>query len=128
MKFFFDEGLGQNLSQALKLVGKDCEHVKDVYPGGAKDVVWLEYVGEQKLALITKDKNLWKKPNEIALLRKYKIVVFYLGGSETSGHDILKQLANAWSNMERKAEQQLKKGVAGAFYVSPAGGQVDQKF
>lgn len=126
VKFFIDAGLGQNLAEALRLFGKDVEHVHEVFSEGAKDEEWLPYVGKNQMALITKDKNIKKKPNELALLRKYGIVVFYLGGSEKSGHDIGKQLLNAWDNMEIKAEKQLKKGVFGAFLVNPSGRAIKQ--
>jgi hypothetical protein len=37
-----------------------------------KDEDWLQYVGDNQLALITKDRNIRKKPNEKALLLKTK--------------------------------------------------------
>ncbi|MCJ7646177.1 DUF5615 family PIN-like protein [bacterium] len=124
VKFFFDEGLGQNLAKGLHLAGKNVEHVLDRFPDGTKDVEWLSYVGENGLILVTKDKGIKRKPNEKALLLKYRIVAFYLGGSEKSGHDILKQLVNAWENMEVKAEKQLKTRRAGAFLVNPHGSKI----
>ncbi|MDK1029358.1 MAG: DUF5615 family PIN-like protein [Anaerolineae bacterium] len=125
IRFFFDEGLGPNLAKGLNLIGKNVEHVLESYPAGTKDVDWLSYVGENKLVLITKDKGIRKKPNEKSMLVKYKIVAFYLGGSEKSGHDILKQLVNAWENMEQKAQKQLKTGRAGAFIVRPNGRRIE---
>jgi hypothetical protein len=88
-------------------------------------VIWLEYIGERGYALITKDKGIRKKPNEKAMLRKYKIVAFYLGGSEKSGHDIVKQLVNVWENMEEKADKALKAGRAAAFLVNPSGRSIE---
>jgi len=125
LKFIFDEGLGHGLATGLRLAGKNVEHVLDHFPRGTPDVDWLSYVGENKLILVTKDKGIRKKPNEKELLIKYKIVAFYLGGSEKSGQDILKQLVNAWENMEEKAKTQLKKGRAGAFIVRPGGGKIE---
>ena len=124
VKFFFDEGLGQNLANGLSQIGKNVEHVLDNFPQGTKDVEWLEYVSKNRLALVTKDKGIRRKPNEKAMLLKYGIVAFYLGGSEKSGHDILKQLANAWENMEAKAQKTQKTGQAGAFIVRPKGGKI----
>jgi len=124
VRFFFDEGLGQNLANGLSQIGKNVEHVLDNFPQGTKDVEWIKYVGENRLALVTKDKGIRRKPNEKAMLLKYGIVAFYLGGSEKSGHDILKQLANAWENMEAKAQKTLKTSQAGAFIVRPKGGKI----
>ena len=125
LKFFFDEGIGQNLSDGLLHFGKNVEHVLDKFPAGTEDVEWLPYVGENKLILVTKDKGIKRKPNEKALLLQYNIVAFYLGGSEKSGHNILKQLINAWDKMETKAKQQLKTKRAGAFLVNPHGSKID---
>ena len=128
IRFFIDAGLSSKLAEALRLLGKDVEHIHDKFEEGIKDEIWLPYVGENKMALITKDKGIRRKPNEQALLRKYGVVAFYLGGSEKSGHDIARQLLNAWENMEDKARKQLKTGVAGAFRVSPAGNKIDTIF
>ncbi len=125
VRFFFDEGLGQNLANGLSQIGKNVEHVLDNFPQGTKDVEWLKYVSENRLALVTKDKGIRRKPNEKAMLLKYGIVAFYLGGSEKSGHDILKQLVNAWENMEAKAQKSFKTGKAGAFIVRPNGRKIE---
>jgi hypothetical protein len=124
VRFFIDEGLGHNLSKGLSLLGKNVEHVLDTFQSGTKDIEWLDYVGKNKLILITKDKGIRRKPNEKAMLLKYNIVAFYLGGSEKSGQDIVKQLINAWSRMEDIAAQQLNAGKAGAFMINPRGNKI----
>jgi hypothetical protein len=125
IKFIFDEGIGQNFAEGLRLTGKNVEHVLDTFPQGTKDEEWLDYAGKNQLVLITKDKGIRRKPNEKALLLKYGVVAFYLGGSESSGHDMLLQVVKIWNKMEQKAKQQLKKGIAGAFMVRPGGGKID---
>lgn len=124
VRFFFDEGLGQNLAHGLELIGKNVEHVLDNFPAGTEDTVWLEYVGINKFAVVTKDKNIRKNPKEKAALLKYGVVAFYLGGSEKSGHDIAKQLFIAWEKMEMLAAKRLKSGKASAFIVRPRGGKI----
>ncbi len=124
LKFIFDEGLGHGLATGLRLAGKNVEHVLDNFPRGTPDIEWLRYVGENKLILVTKDKDIRRKPNEKELLLEHNIVAFYLGGSEKSGHDILRQLVNAWEKMEFEAKKQFKKNLAGAFIVRPQGGKI----
>ena len=126
VKFFFDEGLGPNLVIGLRAFGKDVEHLLEKFSPGTKDEVWLKYVGENKLILVTKDKGIRKKPNEKALLLRYGVVAFYLGGSEKSGHDILKQLANAWENMESTSAKHVDKGIGRAFIVRPNGRKIEE--
>ncbi len=126
IRFFIDENFGPNLAKALGLLGYNVEHLLDTFQPGTKDVDWLEYVGKNNLALITQDKGIRRKPNEKALLLKYKVVAFYLGGSERSGQDIAKQLLNAWEKMEAEAKKQFKKNIAGAFIVRPRGGKIER--
>jgi predicted nuclease of predicted toxin-antitoxin system len=126
IRFFIDENLGRDLANALSLLQYDVEHLLDRFPEGTKDVVWLEYVGRNKLPLITKDKQIRKRPNEKALLIKYRVVAFYLGGSERSVQDIAKQLMKAWGKMEAEARRQFKKNIAGAFIVRPGGGKIER--
>ncbi|MBN1684526.1 MAG: DUF5615 family PIN-like protein [Gammaproteobacteria bacterium] len=121
IKFLFDEGIGHDFVKAFKLLGKNVEHVLDNFPQATKDEVWLEYAGKNNLVLVTKDKSIRKNPSEKALIIKYGIVAFYLGGSEKSGQDIAKQLINAWSTMEAIAKKQHKKGLASAFIIRPSG-------
>lgn len=124
VKFIFDEGIGKNFVKGLGLIGKDVEHVLDTFDRGTKDEIWLKYAGENRLAVILKDKGVRRKPNEKALLLKYGIVAFYLGGSERSGHDMFLQLAKAWNKMEQTANKHLKTGVARAFIIRPGGGKI----
>lgn len=124
IRFIFDEGIGHDFATGLRLTGKNVEHVLDTFAPGTKDEVWLEYAGERQLVLITKDKNIRRKPNEKALLLKHGIVAFYLGGSESSGHDMLLQLAKIWPTMEQEAKKQFEKGIAGAFRIPPRGGKI----
>ena len=126
IRFFIDENLGHDLAKGLGLLGFNVEHLLDSFPQGTKDVDWLEYVGKNNLALVTKDKGIRRKPNEKALLLKYRVVAFYLGGSEQSGQNIVKQLVNAWEKMETEARKQFKKNTAGAFIVRPRGGKIER--
>ncbi len=126
VKFFIDENLGHDLARGLGLLGYNVEHLLDNFPQGTKDEEWLEYVGKNNLALITKDKAIRRKPNEKALLLKYRVVAFYLGGSERSVKEIAEQLTRAWGKMEAEAKKQFRKNAAGAFIVRPRGGKIDR--
>jgi len=123
IKYIFDEGLGRNLSEGLKLLGKNVEHVLDNFDPATPDEVWLEYAGKNGLALVTKDKGIRSNPNEKALLVKYGVKAFYLGGSEKSGQDIVKQLINAWDTMDATVKQRKRSGRACAFLIRPRGGK-----
>jgi hypothetical protein len=125
IKFFVDANIGRNLVTGLHdLDYQNIEHIHDNFPEGTIDEVWLEYVGKNRLVLITKDKMIRKNPNEKAALLKYGIVAFFIGGEKAGIKEISKQLINAWDKMEAEAKRQQKKGVAGAFLIRPGGGKI----
>lgn len=127
LKFFVDANLGRNLVIGLRALDyTNIEHISENFPDGTIDEVWLKYVGENGLIIITKDKRIRKNPKEKNALLKYKIVAFYLGGSQMGIKEISKQLINAWNKMEECAKRQQKKGVAGAFIIRPGGGKIDE--
>lgn len=126
IEFFVDAGLSQKMVEGLRALGyTNVIHVHEVFPVGVHDDEWLEYVGKNKMAVITKDKMIRKNPKEKAALIKYGIVAFYLGGDKISIKEMSKQLINAWELMEACAIKQQKKGVAGAFVVRPRGQKLE---
>jgi hypothetical protein len=126
VEFFVDAGLGLKLVEGLRAFGHtNIEHIHEKFPVGTLDEVWLEYVGKNKLVVITKDKMIRRNPKEKSAWLKYGIVVFYLGGDKLSITEMGKQLMNAWDKMEACAEKQQKKGVAGAFIIRPRGNTID---
>jgi hypothetical protein len=127
VEFFVDAGLGFRLVEGLRSLGyENIQHIHEKFPVGTLDEEWLEYVGKNKLVVITKDKMIRKNPKEKAALLKYGIVAFYLGGDKLSIREIASQLINAWDKMEACALKQQKKGVAGAFVIRPRGGKIEE--
>ncbi len=126
IRFFVDENIGPDLVKGLRLLGyENIEHIHDTFPPGTADEVWLEYVGKNGYVLITKDKKIRKHPKEKAALVKYKIVAFFLGGSQVGGRQIANQIINAWDKMEACAAMQQRKGLPGAFRIPPRGGKIE---
>jgi hypothetical protein len=126
LKFFVDAGLGINLVTGLRSLGYiNIEHIHEVFPVGTPDEEWLEYVGKNRLVVITKDKMIRKNPREKAALLRHGIVAFYLGGDKLSIKETGKQLINAWDLMEAAAARQLKSGAAGAFIIRPRGNKIE---
>jgi uncharacterized protein with PIN domain len=123
VRFFIDNNFGRELARGLRDLGyENVEHLTDHFNEDEKDEVWLKYVGENKLALITKDRKIRANINEKEALRKYKVVAFYLQGDQMGKQDTSLQLMTAWHKMEEKAKVQLKTGVACAFSVNRKGG------
>ncbi len=127
VRFFIDANLGRNLVDGLRAFGYDnVEHISENFADGATDTEWLEYVGKNKLVLITKDKALRRHPSEKLALRRYNVVAFFLGGKEMTIRETALQVQTAWKKMEARAEAQQKKGCAAAFFVRRGGGKIDE--
>jgi len=127
IKFFVDANIGRNLVDGLRSLNYlNIEHIHENFNEGEIDEVWLEYVGKNKLVLITKDKMIRKNPKEKAALLKYGIVAFFLGGDKSGIKEISKQLIVAWDKMESLSKRQQKKGVAGAFIIHLGGRTIDE--
>lgn len=127
VRFFVDAGLGLRLVEGLRSLGyENIEHIHEKFAVGTRDEEWLEYVGKNKLIVITKDKMIRKNPKEKAALIKFCIVAFYLGGDKLSIREMASQLISAWDKMEAYAIKQQKKGVAGAFIIRPRGGKIEE--
>jgi hypothetical protein len=123
IRFFVDNNFGFPLVRGLRDLGfPNIEHITEHFKEDEIDENWLKYVGENKLALITKDKGIRKNIKEKEALVRYKVVAFYLQGDQMGAQAISKQIVNAWGKMEEKAKVQLKKGTAGAFFVRRGGG------
>jgi predicted nuclease of predicted toxin-antitoxin system len=127
IRFLVDENIGIELVLGLRLLGhENIEHVTEKFGSGALDEEWLEYAGKNKLAIITKDKSIRKNPLEKALIKKYNLVAFYLGGNQTGIAEISKQIIISWKKMETKVRIYQKKSVPAAFRIRLHGGTFDE--
>jgi predicted nuclease of predicted toxin-antitoxin system len=127
IRFFVDANFGINLVYGLRALGyTNIEHIYEKFEEGVLDEEWLQYAGENDLVIITKDKKIRKNPKEKAALNKFKLIAFYLGGSERSIKEISKQLIMAWDKMESTVIKHRKRDVAGAYIIRPAGGKIEE--
>ena len=118
MKFFFDNNLSTKIVQGLKAFGEQVVHLKESFPEETEDVVWLKYVGESGLILITRDESVRWNPAEIAALREYKVATFFLGGKNLDRCRLIQQVIRNWPRIK---EYSSKYQPPFAFRVPPKG-------
>lgn len=118
MKFFFDNNLSEHLAHGLAEFGEDVVHLKDQFEENEEDVVWLEYIGKNRIILITKDERIRKNPLELKSLVKNKVGVFFLGGKKQSRCKIIQQVVRNWPRIKEYA---IKTRPPFAFRVPPTG-------
>ncbi len=123
MKFFFDNNLSEHLAKGLSEFGEDVMHLKDQFEENEEDVVWLEYLGKNRITLITKDERIRKNPLELQSLVKHKVGVFFLGGKKQGRCKIIQQVVRNWPRIKELA---IKTRPPFAFRVPPSGTKFDR--
>lgn len=103
MTFFFDNNLSQYIPKALVVLREDSCHLQDHFRENEQDIVWLPFLAENKMALITLDLRISKLPLEVQLLKKYKIKTFFLEGKTLSAWQRVVQVFRAWEEIKLKA-------------------------
>jgi len=124
MNFFFDNNLSQHLAKAMDILEKEGRviHLQDEFQPDAKDEDWLEFVGKNRMILITRDKKIKRRAAELRALKNYKVGAFILGGQNPGIWQIVKQIINNWLRIKDLAS---KTRVPFIFKV-PLRGKIDR--
>jgi len=107
MNFFFDNNLSQRLAKAMDLLEQEERiiHLQDEFQPDAKDEDWLEFVGKNRMILITRDKKIKRRAAELRALKNYKVGAFILGGQNPGIWQIVKQIINNWLRIKDLASK-----------------------
>ena len=124
MNFFFDNNLSQHLAKAMDILEQEGRviHLQDEFQPDAKDEDWLEFVGKNRMILITRDKKIKRRAAELRALKNYKVGAFILGGQNPGIWQIVKQIINNWLRIKDLAS---KTRVPFIFKV-PLRGKIDR--
>lgn len=85
--FFTDRDLGKQFPALLRNAGISVERHSDHFPDDAKDEEWIVEVGKRDWVVLTHDKRIRYKPNELAAVRAAGIAMFVLSGK--TAHSVL---------------------------------------
>jgi hypothetical protein len=78
--FFTDRDLGKQFPALLRNAGISVEGHIDHFPDDAKDEDWIVEVGKRGWAVVTHDKRIRYKQNELAAVKAAGIAMFVLIG------------------------------------------------
>ena len=87
--FFTDRDLGKQFPALLRNAGISVEGHGDHFLDDAKDEDWIVEVGKRGWAVVTHDKRIRYKPNELAAVKAARIAMFVLSGK--APHAVLAQ-------------------------------------
>jgi hypothetical protein len=78
--FFTDRDLGKRFPEILASAGLNVERHHDFFPPRALDEQWLQYVDENGRIAVTHDTRIRYKPNELAAVVRYRVVLLVVIG------------------------------------------------
>jgi len=116
--FFFDENIGPNIVKGFHEFGEDVTHLLDHFDPGTPDEEWLEFVGKNRMVLITQDRRIRNRPIERQALFIHRVGAFILYGKDLGRWARVKQIVTAWPRIKEFSQQT---NPPYAFSVSTAG-------
>jgi hypothetical protein len=85
--FFLDRSLGSlKVAKALRDVHQSVVIHDDVFPQDAQDTTWLPEVGRRGWVVLTKDRHIRTRRNEVAELMAAGLAVFVITKADMSGN------------------------------------------
>ena len=118
MKFFFDNNLCIHLVKGLKAFGEDVVHLKELFKEDEQDIVWLKYIGENNIFLITRDERVRFNPKELLTLKQYNVGAFFIGGKKLNKCNIIQQVVRNWPRIKEYSRKTRKPFL---FRIPPRG-------
>lgn len=97
---FVDRSLGRGVVTALRAAGARVESHDDHFAQNAPDELWLERAGREGWIVITKDRRIRHRPNEIAAFRHHKVIGVFLTNANATGAENSSLLITALVEIE----------------------------
>ena len=92
------------LGAALIKIGAPFIPHHEKFKPACPDEEWLEAVGKQGWIVLTRDKNIRRKPNELRAFRENGVIGFVLTSGDASAADTAALVTAVYPKLIRKAE------------------------
>lgn len=93
------------LDAALRQANIPFEAHRDHFAHDTPDPDWLRAVGAKGWLVLTRDQNIRRKPDELAVLREAGIILFALTSGNLSAQETADIVIQAWPKMQRIATE-----------------------
>jgi predicted nuclease of predicted toxin-antitoxin system len=101
--FYVDRCLGKAVVTALRAAGANVQAHDDHFAQGAQDEDWIPHVAARGWVILTKDKNIRRRPAEREALLTANARIFTLSSGNMRGADMAALLVARLSDMEQVA-------------------------
>jgi predicted nuclease of predicted toxin-antitoxin system len=116
---FVDECLGTvKVPAALKAAGAEVKTLADIFVTGTKDVDWLAALQGRDWVVVTKDKNIRRRPLEAQALVAAKLRVFVITATDLTGEENGDVLVRAIPRIRRFCKKHKPPFIAGVTRMS----------
>ena len=92
------------LGEALTELGAPFIALNQHFPQNTPDDVWLKEVGKRRWVVLTRDKNIRRRPNELQAFRDSGVIVFVLTAGDASAVDTAALVSRLYPKLIRKAQ------------------------
>lgn len=92
------------LGEALTSIGAPFIPHHDKFKPACPDEEWLEVAGKQGWIVLTRDKNIRRKPNELRAFRDHGVIGFVLTSGDASAADTAALVTAIYPKLIRKAK------------------------
>ncbi len=83
---------GKLAAEALRQAGYETTHVKDHFAPGTADEIWLARAGKDRWIVVTRDRKLRKRPNEVAAIFEHRVFAVVIAAHGATGQEVAEQL------------------------------------
>jgi predicted nuclease of predicted toxin-antitoxin system len=100
---FIDRDTWSHLLDAeLRAAGIPFLAHRDLFEPATPDIEWIAEVGRRGLVVVTCDKNIRRRPNELRAVRAAGVHLFALTSGNLSAADTAKAVIHAWRAIRRE--------------------------
>ena len=92
------------LGEALTNIGAPFIPHHEKFKPACPDEEWLEAVGKQGWIVLTRDKNIRRKPNELRAFQEHSVIGFVLTSGDASAADTAALVTAVYLKLIRKAK------------------------
>lgn len=93
------------LDSVLRAAGIPFIAHRDAFEDDTPDPEWIAEVGRRGLTVITRDKNIRRRPNELRAVRAAGVHLFALTSGNLSAADTASAVVKAWRAIQREVRR-----------------------
>ena len=92
------------MGDALTALGAPFISLSKHFPQNTPDEVWLKEAGKRGWIVLTRDRHIRRRPNELMIFRESNVIAFVLTAGDASAADTATLVKRIYPKLIRKAQ------------------------